>query len=224
MHSSDDRGARLGDEYSTGESPSHGTGPAGHPAGGPGRRGRRVLVVSGVLAAAVIVGIGAILGSAHGVTVAGTPLAASPVNPGRVSTTQPTPPATGTTHPAPPAPGGSTGQSPRGGPSPGGTGGPGSGGSAGGGAARVGSATVAQQVGVVDIDTVLGYDAAAAAGTGMVLTAAGVILTNNHVVEGSTRITVTVAATGQTYPATVVGTDATDDIAVLQLTAGRLLG
>ena len=30
MHTSDDRGARLGDEYSTGESPSHGTGSAGH--------------------------------------------------------------------------------------------------------------------------------------------------------------------------------------------------
>ena len=70
----------------------------------------------------------------------------------------------------------------------------------------------------------LGYDDAAAAGTGMVLTAAGVILTNNHVVEGSTRITVTVAATGQTYPATVVGTDATDDIAVLQLTGASGLG
>src|SRR5664280_1354423 len=35
MHTSDDRGARLGDEYSTGESPSHGTGPAGPPAGCP---------------------------------------------------------------------------------------------------------------------------------------------------------------------------------------------
>ena len=60
----------------------------------------------------------------------------------------------------------------------------------------------------MDIDTVLGYDDAPAAGTGMVLTPAGVILTNNHVVEGSTRMTVTVAATGQTYPAAVVGTDA----------------
>ena len=245
MHSSDDRGAGLGDAYSTGESPSHGTGPAGHPAGGPGRRGRRVLVVSGVLAAAVIVGIGAILGSAHGVTVAGTPLAASPVNPGRVSTTQPTPPTPGTTqptppasgttqpasptpgatHPAPPgsgttqpvpsAPGGSTGRSPRGGPSPGGTAGPGSGGGAGGGAARVGSATAAQQVGVVDIDTVLGYDAAAAAGTGMVLTPAGVILTNNHVVEGATEITVQFGADDLT--ATVVGTDPQTDIAVIRI-------
>ena len=97
---------------------------------------------------------------------------------------------------------------------------PGSGPAAG----QSGVATAAQQVGVVDIDTVLGYDDAAAAGTGMVLTPAGVILTNNHVIEGSTRITVTVAATGQSYPATVVGTDATDDIAVLQLTDASGLG
>ena len=58
---------------------------------------------------------------------------------------------------------------------------------------------------------------AEAAGTGMVLTSGGEILTNNHVIEGSTSISVTVVTTGQTYPATVVGTDATDDIAVLQL-------
>jgi hypothetical protein len=38
------------------------------------------------------------------------------------------------------------------------------------------------------------------------VTPVSVILTNNHVVAGSTRITVTVAATGQTYPATGSGT------------------
>jgi len=222
----------------------------GHLAGGRRRRpSRRALIVPGVLAAVVIVGIGSILSGAQGVTVAGTPLAASAVNPGRVSTTQPAPPTTGTTpappatstaqpappttgttrpgsgttQPVPPSPGDSTGQSPRGG-SPGRTGVPGPGSGAGAGPARPGSATAAQQVGVVDIDTVLGFDAAAAAGTGLVLTPAGVVLTNNHVVEGSTRITVTVTATGQTYPATVVGTDATDDIAVLQLTGASGLG
>jgi S1-C subfamily serine protease len=49
--------------------------------------------------------------------------------------------------------------------------------------------------------------------TGMALTSGGEILTNNHAFAGSTNISVT----GRTYPATVVGTDATDDIAVLQL-------
>jgi S1-C subfamily serine protease len=80
------------------------------------------------------------------------------------------------------------------------------------------TATAAQQRGVVIINTELAYQQAQAAGTGVVLTSDGEILTNNHVVEGSTSITVTVASTGQTYEARVVGTDATDDVAVLQLT------
>jgi len=80
-----------------------------------------------------------------------------------------------------------------------------------------GHATVQQQVGVVDINTTLKYQVAKAAGTGMILTADGEILTNNHVVEGATKITVTVVATGKKYPAEVVGTDKVDDVAVLQL-------
>jgi S1-C subfamily serine protease len=79
------------------------------------------------------------------------------------------------------------------------------------------AATDDQQIGVVDIDTVLGYQGGEAAGTGMVLTTGGEILTNNHVVQGATSIRVTVVSTGATYPATVVGTDPTDDVAVLQL-------
>jgi S1-C subfamily serine protease len=51
----------------------------------------------------------------------------------------------------------------------------------------------------------------------MVLTSSGEILTNNHVVSGSTSISVVVVSTGATYTAKVVGTDPTADIAVLQL-------
>jgi S1-C subfamily serine protease len=50
-----------------------------------------------------------------------------------------------------------------------------------------------------------------------VLTPSGEVLTNNHVVDGSTSISVTVVSTGHSYPATVVGTDPTDDVAVLRL-------
>lgn len=78
-------------------------------------------------------------------------------------------------------------------------------------------ATPAEEVGVVDINTVLGYQGAEAAGTGMVLTADGQVLTNNHVVDGATSIKVTVVATGRTYTAKVVGTDPTQDVAVIQL-------
>src|SRR3982751_3799558 len=68
-------------------------------------------------------------------------------------------------------------------------------------------ATAAQQVGIVEIDTVLQYQGAQAAGTGMVLTPDGEILTNNHVVQGATSIRVTISSTGATYSASVVGTD-----------------
>jgi S1-C subfamily serine protease len=85
------------------------------------------------------------------------------------------------------------------------------------GTATTREATDAESVGVVDITTVIDYGSAEAAGTGIVLTGDGEILTNNHVVEGATKITVTVVSTGRSYSATVVGTDATDDVAVLQL-------
>jgi S1-C subfamily serine protease len=78
-------------------------------------------------------------------------------------------------------------------------------------------ATAAETAGVVTILTTLGYQSAQAAGTGIILNSDGLILTNNHVVEGSTSIQVTDELTGQTYTATVVGTDARHDVALLQL-------
>jgi len=79
-------------------------------------------------------------------------------------------------------------------------------------------ATASQSAGVVLIETVLPYQNAQAAGTGMVLTATGQVLTNYHVVEGAGTITVTFATTGQSFQATVVGTDPSADVALLQLT------
>ncbi len=90
-------------------------------------------------------------------------------------------------------------------------------GSGNSGAAATGTASAPQQVGVVDINTVLKYQRARAAGTGMVLTSSGEILTNNHVIAGATSISVQVVTTGKTYTATVVGTDPSKDVAVLQL-------
>jgi S1-C subfamily serine protease len=87
------------------------------------------------------------------------------------------------------------------------------------GEATATASTAAQQVGVVTINTTLDYNRdEQAAGTGMILTSNGYVLTNNHVVESSTSITVTVESTGKTYTATVVGTDKTADVAVLKLT------
>jgi S1-C subfamily serine protease len=79
------------------------------------------------------------------------------------------------------------------------------------------AATNAEQVGVVDITTQLDFGEGEAAGTGVVLTPSGEVLTNNHVVDGATKIAVTVVGTGRSYAASVVGTDPSDDIAVLSL-------
>ena len=68
---------------------------------------------------------------------------------------------------------------------------------------------------IVDINTVLGNGAAA--GTGMLISSTGEILTNNHVVNGSTGITVTVQGRSQKYSAHVVGVDISQDIAVIQI-------
>jgi S1-C subfamily serine protease len=86
--------------------------------------------------------------------------------------------------------------------------------------AAIDPSKIASQVdpGLVDVNTQLGYQGDQAAGTGMVLTPSGVVLTNNHVVEGATSISVTDIGNGRTYGATVLGTDATDDVALLQLT------
>ena len=54
------------------------------------------------------------------------------------------------------------------------------------------------------------------AGTGMVLTSNGEVLTNNHVVKGAWKIQVRVPG-ASSYTATVVGVDPAHDVAVIQL-------
>src|SRR6185369_8734356 len=74
-----------------------------------------------------------------------------------------------------------------------------------------------QSTGVVVIETDLAYQDGQAAGTGMVLTSSGEVLTNNHVINGATTIKVVVPDTGKSYQAKVVGYSVSDDVAVLQL-------
>ena len=71
--------------------------------------------------------------------------------------------------------------------------------------------------GVVLVTTNLAYENAAAAGTGIVLTKSGEILTNNHVIRGATTIKVIIPSTKRTYTADVVGYDVSDDIALIKL-------
>src|SRR5215469_14239364 len=55
--------------------------------------------------------------------------------------------------------------------------------------------------GLVDVVTTLGYQNGQAAGTGMVLTPNGEVLTNNHVIDGATSIKATDVGNGRTYTA-----------------------
>ena len=78
---------------------------------------------------------------------------------------------------------------------------------------------IAQRVdpALVDVVSTLGNQGASAAGTGIVLTSDGTVLTNNHVIRGATSIKVTDVGNGRTYTAKVVGYDASKDVAVIQL-------
>ena len=65
-------------------------------------------------------------------------------------------------------------------------------------------------------ETVFGYQTVMAAGSGVIISADGYIVTNNHVVEGSKETTVTLA-NGEEYQATIIGTDPTTDLAVIKI-------
>lgn len=79
------------------------------------------------------------------------------------------------------------------------------------------AAAIASAIGpsVVDINDVI--NGSPAAGTGIVISAGGEVLTNNHVIDGATSITAQVAGKGPTYQVKVLGYDAADDVALLQI-------
>jgi len=82
---------------------------------------------------------------------------------------------------------------------------------------RAAGAAAARAVapGVVDISTLV--PEGAGAGTGIVLTTSGEVLTNNHVVDGASLIEATDVGNGHVYRAAVIGRDRGHDLAVLQL-------
>ena len=71
--------------------------------------------------------------------------------------------------------------------------------------------------GLVDINTTLASGEGQAAGTGMVVTSNGEVITNNHVISDATTISATDLGNNRTYTARVVGYDQSQDVAVLQL-------
>ncbi len=85
--------------------------------------------------------------------------------------------------------------------------------------ARIDAAAIGRVIdrSVVDISTALSGARGHVAATGIVLSATGTVLTNNHVIAGATTISARVGGTGRRYVAVVTGYDVTDDIAVLRL-------
>lgn len=78
----------------------------------------------------------------------------------------------------------------------------------------------AVQPGLVVINSKLqddGADVSGAAGTGMIISSSGLVLTNNHVINATNGLTATVVATHKTYPAMWLGYDKGSDIAVIKL-------
>jgi S1-C subfamily serine protease len=71
--------------------------------------------------------------------------------------------------------------------------------------------------GLVDVTSDLKYSDSTAEGTGMVITANGLVLTNNHVIDQSTSVSAQLVVSGKTYTARVIGYDSADDVALLQL-------
>jgi serine protease Do len=59
------------------------------------------------------------------------------------------------------------------------------------------------------------------AGSGIIISSDGYIVTNNHVVEGAQKVTVTLSD-GSAFEATIVGTDAQTDLAVVKIDASNL--
>jgi S1-C subfamily serine protease len=76
---------------------------------------------------------------------------------------------------------------------------------------------------LVDVETENRSLGVAGAGTGIVLTPSGEVLTNNHVINGADTVEVVTKATGRRYPATVLGYDRNNDVALLRLANPRSL-
>ncbi len=77
-------------------------------------------------------------------------------------------------------------------------------------------ATVQEVLGKVQ-DAIVSIRTDLGAGTGMIITSDGQVVTNNHVIDKATKITVTLFNSTEARPATLLGHDATDDVAVLKV-------
>lgn len=74
---------------------------------------------------------------------------------------------------------------------------------------------------VVSTNNYMGQYISEGAGSGVIVTTDGYIVTNHHVIDGAQSITVTLK-NGESYPATIIGDDSKSDLAVLKIDASGL--
>ena len=79
------------------------------------------------------------------------------------------------------------------------------------------AAVAAIDAATVDINALTAAHTGEVAGTGMIITSSGLVLTNNHVIDNTVNITAQIDGTGTTYKVNVIGYDASDDVALVQL-------
>ncbi len=81
-------------------------------------------------------------------------------------------------------------------------------------------AAIAAEVEPATVDISASGPLGADAGTGMIISPSGLVLTNNHVINDSMTLAAQINGAGKKYTATVVGADPTADVALLQLHGG----
>jgi len=70
---------------------------------------------------------------------------------------------------------------------------------------------------IVDVVNTLAGGSGLAEGTGIIISSSGLILTNNHVIDGAQSVTVQIDGQGSQLAATVVGYDPADDVALIKI-------
>ncbi len=88
-------------------------------------------------------------------------------------------------------------------------------------AAKVAGSVVEIRTETVSTSSIFSQYITEGAGSGVIITADGYIITNNHVIEGASTVTVT-TTDGTKYPAEVIGYDSESDLAVLKVEATDL--
>jgi S1-C subfamily serine protease len=95
-----------------------------------------------------------------------------------------------------------------------------SGGSRGGQQANIDVQAIAQKVSPSVVNLMSTVDGGQAAGTGIVISSNGLVLTNNHVIARSTNLQAEIGGNGTTKPVKVLGYDIEHDVALVQIENG----